>query len=148
MPHIPNMVTKTLLCIDDIWEADFSGTLYNLYMPEPVVFRQFMEMIIKMEQFFNDVGYPQSFFEDRSFLGEKADSGQKPPMQVQQYHEDSMFQEHVGKIATFVLEVRFRQNASWQGTLTWKEGGETVDFRSTLEMTKLLDGNLRKAVQS
>lgn len=41
--------------------------------------------------------------------------------------------------ATFIVRVRFKQNATWQGSLSWIEWKMTQNFRSTLEMLKLMD---------
>ena len=41
-----------------------------------------------------------------------------------------------GKIATMTLRVMFRQNASWQGTVTWIEQNKTENFRSVLELIR------------
>ncbi|MBC8532025.1 hypothetical protein H8696_09220 [Christensenellaceae bacterium NSJ-53] len=40
---------------------------------------------------------------------------------------------------TFVVKVQYRQNASWQGSIRWVEGGVEKNFRSTLELIKLMD---------
>ena len=48
-----------------------------------------------------------------------------------------------GKRATFVIRVVLRQNSSWQGTVTWLEGKQTLCFRSVLELLLLMDGALR-----
>ena len=45
-------------------------------------------------------------------------------------------------LATFQLSVLFRQNASWQGSLTWLERAEEARFRSVLELVGLLDSAL------
>ncbi len=41
--------------------------------------------------------------------------------------------------ATFLLRVRYRQNSTWQGTLEWLEGKKRVNFRSVLEMIRLME---------
>ncbi|MEL7609933.1 MAG: hypothetical protein AAGU74_10540 [Bacillota bacterium] len=41
--------------------------------------------------------------------------------------------------ATFVVNVLFQQNASWQGTVSWLNQGKTLPFRSLLELLKLMD---------
>ena len=41
--------------------------------------------------------------------------------------------------ATFVVHVKFRQKATWQGTIQWVDTNKTQSFRSTLEMIKLID---------
>lgn len=43
------------------------------------------------------------------------------------------------KKATFIVQVQFRQNATWQGSIHWNEKNKTQYFRSTLEMIKLMD---------
>ena len=40
--------------------------------------------------------------------------------------------------ASFLVHVQFRQNATWQGTITWVNKGETQHFRSVLEMIRLM----------
>lgn len=40
--------------------------------------------------------------------------------------------------ATFTIQIQFLQNATWQGTITWSEGGKSLKFRSELEMLKLM----------
>ena len=40
--------------------------------------------------------------------------------------------------ASFVVHVQFRQNATWQGTITWIDKGITQHFRSVLEMIRLM----------
>lgn len=43
---------------------------------------------------------------------------------------------------TFVVNVQFRQNASWQGTVKWAGQNQEVYFRSTLELLKIMDSVL------
>jgi hypothetical protein len=40
---------------------------------------------------------------------------------------------------TFVIQVQFQQNATWQGSIDWIEAKKTQRFRSVLEMIKLMD---------
>ncbi|KUG04072.1 hypothetical protein ASZ90_018518 [hydrocarbon metagenome] len=39
---------------------------------------------------------------------------------------------------TFLVSVRSRQNATWQGMIQWLEGKKTKSFRSQLEMIQLI----------
>ncbi len=52
---------------------------------------------------------------------------------------DDILQQKFGEQATFVVQVQFRQNATWQGTIQWLEEKESRKFRSLLEMIKLMD---------
>ena len=40
--------------------------------------------------------------------------------------------------ATFVVKIESRQNSTWQGTVRWMEGGDSQNFRSLLELIKLM----------
>lgn len=39
----------------------------------------------------------------------------------------------------FVIDVKFRQNATWQGTVRHNESGQEMSFRSALELLKMMD---------
>ncbi len=41
---------------------------------------------------------------------------------------------HAGRLATFRLDIMFRQHCSWQGKMTWVERGVEMKFRSFLEL--------------
>lgn len=40
---------------------------------------------------------------------------------------------------TFIINVKCRQNHTWQGTVKWIEGQKEIPFRSALELIKLID---------
>jgi hypothetical protein len=40
---------------------------------------------------------------------------------------------------TFLIKINYRQNASWQGTIKWLETNTEKNFRSALELIKLMD---------
>ena len=40
------------------------------------------------------------------------------------------------------MRILFRQNASWQGSVTWLEGGRDESFRSVLELLLLMHSAL------
>jgi len=42
-------------------------------------------------------------------------------------------------LCTFEIAVRFRQNATWQGQILWAEKNVRQNFRSVLELIKLMD---------
>lgn len=50
-----------------------------------------------------------------------------------------------GKIATFRLQILFRRNASWQGSVMWLETRHEENFRSTLELLSIIDQALGPA---
>ena len=44
-----------------------------------------------------------------------------------------------GRRATFEVSVKFRQNSTWQGQIFWAEKNMKQNFRSALEMIRLMD---------
>lgn len=143
---IPSTVTKTLVCVDDNTAMEIAGTIHNPYMPTSVSFQGVSEMINAMDRFFNDISFPQAFYSDRIFSEPKTTKKQldNPEREVQRYMTDDLFVNEQGKKATFVVQVQFRQNASWQGTITWNEKKKQQRFRSTLELIKLMNNALEE----
>jgi len=43
------------------------------------------------------------------------------------------------KKSVFFIQITSTQNASWQGTITWADGRKAENFRSALELIKLID---------
>ena len=107
-------------------------------MPEPVSITQTKDIFDTMEHFFNEIAYPQSYFQDRSFL-DKAAPEDKPPKAVERYQDESILTHRRGKLATFEMTVRYRRNATWQGSVRWIEGDESRDFRSAMELIMFID---------
>ena len=48
-----------------------------------------------------------------------------------------------GALATFQIQVIFRQHTSWQGMVVWQERHMEQSFRSVLELILLMDSALR-----
>ncbi|HIS80413.1 MAG TPA: hypothetical protein IAB52_02965 [Candidatus Scatomonas merdavium] len=46
---------------------------------------------------------------------------------------------------TFLIDIYNRQNATWQGTVTWINRDEKQHFRSALELIKMIDNALEEA---
>jgi len=46
---------------------------------------------------------------------------------------------------TFLLNIYDRQNATWQGTISWVDKNEKQQFRSALELIKLIESALDEA---
>ena len=46
---------------------------------------------------------------------------------------------------TFVVNIKCRQNHTWQGTVKWIEGQKEIPFRRTLELIKLMESAIEIA---
>ena len=56
--------------------------------------------------------------------------------------DDEIIQEKRGGKGTFIIQIQYRQNSSWQGKIVWVEQNKTLYFRSALELIKLIDSAL------
>lgn len=132
-----NQYRATQVCVDSYHDGVLVGRLYNQANDEPRPFRSTIQFLLQMEDLLDQLHFPQSFQAVRTF-GEPL---QKPSGEL----FESAAQPS-GEQATFELKVFFRQNASWQGSVTWKEGGLDQNFRSVLELLLLLDDALKRAL--
>ena len=127
-----NEYRTTVVCVDTYESGVIAGRLYNPYLHEGICFHNVMEFLLKMEDLLDQMRFPQSFTAARSFS--------PPPRQVAASPPDESPRE--GKRATFAVRVLFRQNASWQGSVSWLEGGKEESFRSALELLLLMNSAL------
>jgi len=118
--------------------GSIKGTLYSNYLEEPYVFVDLLNMINKMEEVFDTTGFPQAFLSPRSFKGGKRAS-KKQNVEGSVLLNQSEQPNQSGNKCTFEVAVRFRQNATWQGQILWAEKNIKQNFRSVLEMIKLMD---------
>ena len=90
-----------------------------------------MEFFCEMEQLLDQTLPMQAFTERRTF--------RSVPSAPQQ---QSAMTRTPGRLATFIVRILFRQNASWQGSVVWVEGRQEERFRSALELVLLMDSAL------
>ncbi len=122
---------KNLICVDSYEGGVLKGRLYSA-LGEDIRFSSLSQLLVKMEELLDCTQEPQAYTTPRRFAAVMEPScDQIPPFQRK------------GALATFELKILFRQNTSWQGLLTWREGGKEQSFRSVLELILLMDSALR-----
>ena len=142
----PNRINQTRICIHDSSNRDFSGELYNPYLPAPIPFAGVAELLGRMEGLMDRFEFPQSYYQPRSFHDDsKIQALRASEERVTRHMEEKVFETKVGRRATFIVQIQFRQNATWQGVITWSEKKQERHFRSTLEMIKLMDEAMEEA---
>lgn len=125
-----NTRKKNIVCIDSYENHELHGYYCNL-QNEVEYFSSLSEFLIKMERKL-----------DEMHGAAPATQIQPPPSAAFSGNaEDPALQK--GKLATFELQILFRQHTSWQGLLRWCEKNVEHSFRSALEMILLMDSALR-----
>lgn len=130
-----NAYRTTVVCVDSYTDSVLAGRMYNPYLEDGATFQSLMQFLLKMEELLESVQFPQSFTAARTFTSPSTQMAESPP--------DS--EPQAGKCATFFVRVLFRQNASWQGSVSWMEGGREESFRSVLELLLLMDSGINAA---
>lgn len=145
IPFLP----RYLLCIDEEIAGTLHGRIYYGLKPEGVKFRDANQIVLILDEIMDYVECPQSTNNLRKLGKEKEmfecnmTEKKEALKSMRKFEVDSQ----KGQKATFVLQVKFRQNASWQGTVKWLEKKEILHFRSALEFIKILDSAREQGFQ-
>lgn len=105
-----------------------NGQIFHPYSGECVGFQSLTQLLLSLEQTMDLENLPQSFQSVRTFFpftGAMGDNVDAVP--------------RVGRLATFALQILFRRNSSWQGSVSWLEGKQRQSFRSVLELICLMN---------
>ena len=138
----PNIISN---CVNGFNNRGLKGELYHSYSKEPCKYDDIVEMLQTMEALYDTLQYPMSSTESRSFFISKKKFTRKGMAKIMQ---DEILLDKRGEKGTFIIQVQYRQNSSWQGKVVWVEENRTQHFRSALELIKLMDGALSEGAKS
>lgn len=124
-----NEYRTTMVCIDEYENRIPVGRFYNPLYAEGIPFRGTVDLIKKLENMLDQMQFPQSFSLVRRFSD----------VRTTDEHSPAEIKARNGEVATFAVQVLFRQNSSWQGSILWVEGNREESFRSVLELIFLMD---------
>lgn len=128
--------SRSIIYLNPIHSETLKGHVYSEYYKKTMPFHNECELLRGMDDLFDSLSFPQASFEGRKFKIKKA----KPIIKrVDDAVKETMNEIISGKPTTFVVNVQYRKNATWQGTITWVEQDQTMHFRSALEMLKLME---------
>lgn len=137
-----NELGAICICMDEYNNGEMKGRIYSALSEEPIDFASAISLVKKINNIFDEGDYPQATMRCRGF-GRKpvqTASGEQDNNQVQDPTKSNVLRSNIrGRSATFRVQVRFRQNASWQGSLFWVEKSKEESFRSVLELLMLID---------
>lgn len=113
-------------------DKNLKGILQNETLESDVRFESLTQLLFLMDALFDNIKTPQKAMRPRTFLRENGEL----------CFPEAGIEEKA--MAVFRIDVLFRQNASWQGNLTWLDRKEEAQFRSVLELIMLMDSALRE----
>lgn len=141
---------RIMICIDQYHYFDMQGRAYCDNDPKPVLFREINYALLQLERRFNTQNYPRSSTEIRTFSERKrkgqaflkTDTSRKMKKEALTL-TDKPITAPQGEVATFLIQVEYRQNATWQGHIVWVDKNEKKPFRSVLELLMLMNSALK-----
>lgn len=155
----PAVASTVRICIDEYKDCDWKGRIYTRLNREAIPFQNIYEVLNLMTIFWNAIKFPQESTISRTFAESQKiqeeqikafnvvypEDGTRDKIKVELSEAD--MEKRQGEQGTFIVKIRYRQNATWQGHVTWVEEDKTVPFRSALELIKLIDSTQEKDIK-
>jgi hypothetical protein len=135
---IPYKYSETRIYLIDS-ELEFCGYLEHVAGKRIWRFNNTLEMLALHEKLFDEIGYPQNSCKLRK-LHDGIRLYKKPAASYTA--ETAILPAETDP--SFVINVMYRQNASWQGTVQAVSYGTKKHFRSTLELLRMIDSVVSK----
>lgn len=135
----PNLIN---ICVDRHKDGEIGGRFYHCYSAEPTIFSNVVELLREAEKLFDGISFPQASTKTRSFV-EKEHAQERSMQRPEPVVDQASVVGHNGKLGTFVTNVKFRQNSTWQGEFYWIEGESVLKFSNTLDFIKQIDVTLQ-----
>lgn len=137
----PNMV---MVCVDGVENGDIYGRYFHRYKKEETFFLNSAMLFSEVEQFYDIIGYPQAAMRTRNFIEREREKVPAKEHMTVIYDSQTLMQFR-GKLATFLIGVTSRQNASWQGDVVWMEQKIRKHFCSDMELVVFVDDAVKKS---
>ena len=128
-----------LLCLDTLNE----GSFFSPHLAKSTTFSTLTDFLMIADRYCDEMVMPQHAMEPRNFGKQLAAKRYNRKDVI--IRTDPAKVRSKGKMATFIITVLFRHNASWQGTVRWIDGKQEAHFRSTLELLQLINGVFQSA---
>lgn len=135
--YAPNLLA---ICIDRSEDGDYAGNAWDQYHTDPTPFANMMELIRHIEKFFDELDFPQRSTVPRSFSEDQSAPVRIPlHRRAERVKVMDNLEDKRGNQGTFIVQIKYRQNATWQGQVVWAEKNRKMYFRSALELLHLID---------
>jgi len=132
---VPYETKSSIIKVYSYTDKLLVGTIENPFFEETVMFENAIQFLLLIEEMLDALYFPQKSMDLRQ-LTEAAESTTLFKNAKERFGGDAT------PLATFDLQVHFRQNASWQGHLLWQEKNTAASFRSVMELLFLFDNTL------
>lgn len=129
----PEHIGAEYVYVDSYDGKEMKGGFYSRAFPNRS-FSSVMQLLELIGRSVDNAGLPAAYDSIKSFSQPVAADADETAGEA-----DS---NKCGDEATFIINILFRQNSSWQGIIKWVEGKKEESFRSVYEMLMLMDSAL------
>ena len=135
------------VCVNGNDNAEYQGEIWTQYQDEPIHFLSVTDMVSRMDALMDEWDFPQKSLEQRKFYKSESDNefnaGNNGDIltidRIKEKNGVRNVQNKKGQLGTFVVQVSFRQNATWQGNVVFSEKNEKLSFSSAMELIGIID---------
>ena len=141
------------ICIEKKESGDYIGKIWHQYSDEPIDFDGVSEMLTLMDDLYDEWDFPQRGLEKREFHKSKdIELGSGDPNNllidiIQEQCGVRNIQNKKGTLGTFMVQVKYRQNATWQGVVIHSESNTKEDFESAMSLVNIIDNAINATVE-
>jgi len=133
--HFP--VSSVRICIDELREGKQRGRIYGIALDGERIFNDISDLVVKIDNCFNEIGQPQPSNVLRSFGEREAHQSYVGAPKIFQRAEE--LSQKRGQKCTLDLVLNSRQQAEWQGFLRDIDKNICEQFDSSLECIKIIE---------
>ena len=133
-----------MVCVDGVENGDIYGRYFHRYKKEETFFLNSAMLFSEVEQFYDIIGYPQAATRTRNFIEREREKVPAKEHMTVVYDSQTLMQFR-GELATVLVGVTSRQNASWQGEVVWMEQQIRKHFCSDMELVVFVDDAVKKS---
>jgi hypothetical protein len=138
LPCSAYVLNKIYVCVDSNDGSVIKGRVFHEYVGDVNLFSGIQELFTMMEGFMDEMRFPSASTDSR-FFGKARNYEKLKGAKKMEKEGITVDNKGNGKKATFIVQVQYRQNATWQGSIKWVEKDEEQRFRSALELIKIID---------
>ena len=139
------------ICVDSNENADFQGCIWHQYSDDPIKFGSVTSMLALVDGLMDEWDFPQKGLEQREFVSKEHPKHKRDVVaddelvidKDQSRHRTRNIQSKKGKLGTFVVQIAYRQNATWQGQVVISDTNDKKAFSSAMELIRIMSDSLK-----
>lgn len=133
---LPNAYKYFTVAVNGFEQKRLEGLVGHESQTGTASFYNMAQLVHIFNYVFDRVSYPMSTVDLRQFNRKNLQSAPEHPVE---FCGPSRGASLKGRLATFLIHVKYRYHATWQGNVTCLESGTTYAFESFLQLMKVFD---------